>query len=242
MTSRHTFALFAILGVCALGIAVQASRTLASGATTSTEPPFHEGFAITSDGIGVITADDAAPIGVLHVRVVIVNRTDETTWSLDVARARLHTPTSTVAPLFARADTMALPTVMVSAGEQQVIHLYFPAPNAKEALSSALALTWPMNAPSATVAGGRVSRDAFTVRSTAEPAAVGIGGEARRWWADPSHPWPVFRHRSGPITSQPPKTITVVSEPTWDLAWLSVSTTSTDDDDRAPTALECDEW
>ncbi|KAB2897893.1 MAG: hypothetical protein F9K40_12150 [Kofleriaceae bacterium] len=173
-----------------------------------------------SFGIAEISADGAAPVPVVHVRLSVANRFDRVPWTVDVVNATLgRVGRAASRPLFVNSDIATLPIARVDGGEQRAIDLYFPVPEGIDASAApgALELHARIDTPDRNLLWyARVGPPESPVYGEAQSA-----GRGARWWADPDHAWPSFNRRSGPITHRVPREIVLTRLPRWEYVPLA---------------------
>lgn len=180
-----------------------------------------DAISAVSFGIAEVSADGAAPLPVVHVRLTVTNRFDRTPWTVDVVNARLgRVGKAGSRPLLVNSDLATLPIARVEAGEQRTIDFYFPVPDGVDASAApgSLELHARIDTPDRNLLWyARVGPPERPVFGDAQTA-----GRGARWWADPSHPWPSFNRRSGPITHRVPREIVITRLPRWEYVPLAV--------------------
>ncbi len=151
----------------------------------------------------------------LHVRLIVENDTDAARWSLDVRTIVLVPPQeSWRRPVFVNAAAETLPIVLVSAGERSVVDAYFPVPGDgtwEDVIP--FDLGWRIRTGADKVLTGRATFVPDANASPATSAAHPAVGEAKRWWADPDHPWPDHEPRPGPVVRRAPEQIRIAKPP-----------------------------
>ena len=170
----------------------------------------HGTIEIASFGLVGLAPENSPPMTALHVRLVVHNASDEAAWSIALDTVTLELGAARLHPTLINSDLGTLPIAIIDRTVTESADLFFALP-AGAAGPKEFSLAWEV----ATPAGPIAQRTSF-VPDTAPPPPRSDGtalGRGRRWWADPTYPWPNYQHHSGPLASKPPTFVFVTRPP-----------------------------
>jgi hypothetical protein len=169
---------------------------------------------LVSFGIAELAPSELPAMPALHVRFTVANERDAVPWQLDLRDLKLELSERVfTAPLFANSDVLGMPLLSIRRDERRMFDVYFALPptvnddTALETFRIHWAVTTSEGRRTAVVAFARIEMRA---RAYADARGAGWGP---RWWCDPSHPWPLFHRRPGPIKHRAPTSVTVRRAP-----------------------------
>lgn len=167
---------------------------------------------VTSFGDAELTPSELPPMQTLHVRFTVANTRDEQAWVVDLRTVVLAIGEAEATPRFINSDALGLPLVAVRRYERRIFDLYYALPDGIDlAEIDSVAVRWEV-----TIGPGSHEGTIALTRSDQPPprsAHVLRTGWGSRWWADPTHPWPLFYRGEGPIVHRAPARAEVTRAP-----------------------------
>jgi hypothetical protein len=163
-------------------------------------------------------AEAAPPTRALHVRMIVANDADPSSWLVDT-RSQLVSidGEGQSRPSFANSDVGTLPSLSVARGERRTIDLYYTLPAAlqNETLVPRFELDWQVTAGRELVAQQTTfaAEGADTSYASADVHLVLVPGWAPYWWYDPLYVRYTFVHPTVIHHAGPPRRVTVARPP-----------------------------